>query len=254
MEPLEQREQIFIQYKKWLYYLGNPRPIFLCLCVGCVILSIRSTHLSPRPSFHRRFVWEHFQDLNHVVQHMKYSGGTFSGYKSFLCRSEITVLGHRCTYEGRLPDQSRVSKIIKWGPCTDLTDVRAFLGTIRVCRLFIRNFSHRAHHLIKLTCKGTEWVFGPDQLSAMSDLKEAVLSSPALHPIDYESSSPVILSVDTSHIAVGYILSQCSADNPRLRYHARFGSITLTTMNAGSHNQNWNCTVFIVRYDNSKCT
>src|SRR5277367_1934852 len=51
MEPLEQREQIFIQYKKWLYYLGNPRPIFLCLCVGCVILSIRSTHLSPRPSF-----------------------------------------------------------------------------------------------------------------------------------------------------------------------------------------------------------
>src|SRR5277367_3996215 len=53
MEPLEQREQIFIQYKKWLYYLGNPRPIFLCLCVGCVISSIRSTHLSPRPSFHR---------------------------------------------------------------------------------------------------------------------------------------------------------------------------------------------------------
>src|SRR5271156_5834877 len=49
----EQREQVFIQYKKWLYYLGNPRPILLCLCVGCVILSIRSYHLSPRPSFHR---------------------------------------------------------------------------------------------------------------------------------------------------------------------------------------------------------
>ena len=25
----------------------------------------------------RRFVWEHFQDLNRVVQRMKYSGGTF---------------------------------------------------------------------------------------------------------------------------------------------------------------------------------
>ena len=175
----------------------------------------------------RRFVWEHFQDLNRVVQRMKYSGGTFSGYKSFLCRPEITVLGHRCTFDGRLPDQTRVSKITNWGPCTDLTDVRAFLGTIGVCRLFIKNFAHRAHHLVKLTRKETEWEFGPDQLNAMEDLKQALLTSPALRPIDYNSPSPVILSVDTSHIAVGYILSQCSLENPRLRYHARFGSLTL---------------------------
>ena len=32
-----------------------------------------------------RFVWEHFQNLNHIVQHMKYCGGTFSGKKSLLC-------------------------------------------------------------------------------------------------------------------------------------------------------------------------
>ena len=181
----------------------------------------------PENSGIRRFIWEHFQDLNRVVQRMKYSGGTFSGYKSFLCRSEITVLGHRCTFDGRLPDQSRLSKIINWGPCKDLTDVRAFLGTIGVCRMFIRNFSHRAHHLIKLTRKGMDWEFGTDQLNAMTDLKEALLSSPALRPIDYESPSPVILSVDTSQLAVGYILSQCDPANPKLRYHARFGSITL---------------------------
>ena len=54
----------------------------------------------------RQFVWEHFQDLNRVVQQMKYSGGTFSGFKSILCASKITVLGHRCTFEGRLPEQS----------------------------------------------------------------------------------------------------------------------------------------------------
>jgi len=175
----------------------------------------------------RRFVWEHFEDLNRVVQRMKYSGGTFSGYKSTLCAAEITVLGHRCTFEGRLPDQTRVSKIVNWGPCKDLSDVRAFLGTMGVCRLFIRNFSHRAHHLVKLTRKDVEWEFGPDQLAAMADLKKALLTSPSLRPIDYDSVSPVILSVDTSYIAVGFILSQCSPDNPKLRYHARFGSITL---------------------------
>ena len=65
----------------------------------------------------RRFVWEHFQDLNRVVQRMKFSGGTFSGYKTTLCAAEITVLGHRCTMQGRLPDQTRVGKIVNWGPC-----------------------------------------------------------------------------------------------------------------------------------------
>ena len=58
-------------------------------------------------------------------------------------------------------------------------------------------------------------------------LKTVLLSSPALHPIDYASDSPVILGVDTSLIAVGYLLCQCDADNPRIRRYARFGLITL---------------------------
>ena len=33
----------------------------------------------------RRFVWEHFQNLNWIVQRMMYCGGTFSGKKSLLC-------------------------------------------------------------------------------------------------------------------------------------------------------------------------
>ena len=181
----------------------------------------------PENSGIRRFVWEHFQDLNRIVQRMKYCGGTFSGYKSFLCAPEITVLGHRCTIEGRLPEQSRVDKIIKWAPCKDLSDVRAFLGTIGVCRLFIKNFAHRAHHLVKLTRKGVEWEFGQQQLDAMQDLKDALLASPALRPIDYESGSPVILSVNTSNIAISYILSQCDPNNTKFRYFAKFGSITL---------------------------
>jgi RNase H-like domain found in reverse transcriptase len=61
----------------------------------------------------------------------------------------------------------------------------------------------------------------------MDDLKQALLMSLALQPINYKSDAPVILSVDTSHIAIGFILSQCDLDNVKLRYHARFRSITL---------------------------
>ena len=52
----------------------------------------------------RCFVWEHFQNLNRVVQRMKYCGGTFSSPKTTLCTAEIMVVGHRCTYDGRLPE------------------------------------------------------------------------------------------------------------------------------------------------------
>ena len=180
----------------------------------------------------RRFVWEHFQNLNRVVQRMKYCGGTFSGTKIALCVPEIIVLGHRCTFEGRLPDESKVVAIKKWGPCITLSEIRAFLGTVGVLRIFIRNFAHRAHHLVKLTRKDIPFEWGLQQLLAQEDLKHAVLTSPALRPLDYKSEAPVILAVDTSYIAVGFHLCQCDSLKPRIRYYNRFGSITLNEREA----------------------
>ena len=43
---------------------------------------------------------------------------------------------------------------------------------------------------------------------AFDTIKGLVATSPALHPIDYESDRPVILAVDSSKEAVGMILFQ----------------------------------------------
>jgi len=48
---------------------------------------------------------------------------------------------------------------------------------------------------------------------------------PSITPIDYTSSSPIILAVDTSYIAVGFILYQMD-DQGRCR-PARYGSVPL---------------------------
>ncbi|KZT22533.1 hypothetical protein NEOLEDRAFT_1022781, partial [Neolentinus lepideus HHB14362 ss-1] len=70
----------------------------------------------------RRFIWEHFQNLNRIIQRMRYCGGdtpyvgTFSGLKLILCGPEVTVIGHKCTYEGRVPDEKRIEVIWNWGP------------------------------------------------------------------------------------------------------------------------------------------
>ena len=74
---------------------------------------------------------------------------------------------------------------------------------------------HRAHYLVKLTRKGAPWEFGLEQLDTMADLKSMLLESPVLHPINYRLDVPVIISVNTSYIAVGYIVV-----NLKLRYHA----------------------------------
>ncbi|CDO69558.1 hypothetical protein BN946_scf185038.g9 [Trametes cinnabarina] len=61
----------------------------------------------------------------------------------------------------------------------------------------------------------------------MEDLKQALLKSPALRAINYESPAPVILAVDTLYIAVGYHLAQCDEQKPQVCYYSRFGLITL---------------------------
>ncbi|KAI0045509.1 hypothetical protein FA95DRAFT_1465816, partial [Auriscalpium vulgare] len=78
----------------------------------------------------RRFVWEHLVNTNRILQRMRYSEGTFSGTKSILISREFTVLRHLCTPEGRRADPTTISAITNWGPCKDLSDVRAFLGTV----------------------------------------------------------------------------------------------------------------------------
>jgi hypothetical protein len=88
------------------------------------------------------------------------------------------------------------------------------------------------HHLIKLTRKQHPFEWGPEQKAAQQDLKITLLTLPALRPLDYNTDSPIILSVDTSYIAIGQILSQCDGENPKIRYFTHFGSITLNKCEA----------------------
>jgi len=71
----------------------------------------------------RRFIWEHVQNVNRILQRMKYSGGTFSGKKSLVCTEEIEVLGHTCGFEGQIPSEDKIGAIMNWTVCKDLQDI-----------------------------------------------------------------------------------------------------------------------------------
>jgi hypothetical protein len=183
-------------------------------------------HIPDNPSI-CCFVWEHFQGLNHVVQRTKYYGRTYSGVKTVLCIEEITVVGHRCTPHGHLPDPSCIDKIVKWGPCRDLSEVCTFLGTISVCCIFIANFAKQANVLVHLMRKDVPFEFGPAQVAVQANLKEALLNSPALRPINYNSDLLVILAMDTLQTAVGFYLCQADPHMPKKWYFTHFGLLPL---------------------------
>jgi len=184
------------------------------------------------PGIHR-FIWEHFQNISHLVQQMIYVRCMWSSIKGILCVPEAVIVGHLCTYEGRRADKGKVVEIAKWGPCKTLSEVRAFLGTMGLMRIFIKNYSAIACPLTYLTRKGVEFEFGPAQIKAQERLKEAIISSPAIRAIDYTSDAPIFLSVDTSYITISYVLSQAASDNnTKVRYPSRFGSILLNEREA----------------------
>ncbi len=155
----------------------------------------------------RRFIWEHLNDVHRVFHRLGHAGATISAKKIFMVVPEVIVLGYKCTYEGRSPDDSKVAKVRTLPPCKTVSDVRAFLGTAGTMCIWIKDFSSIARPLVDLTRKDADFVWQEEHDRAMEQLKTAIVTSPALIPINYKSGRKVYLAVDSSFRAVGWILS-----------------------------------------------
>src|SRR5882724_8656509 len=103
-------------------------------------------------------------------------------------------------------------------------EVHSFLGVCGVVWIWVKDFSKCARPLVILTKKEMDFVCGPEQRASMEDLKQVIITAPFLWLIDYRSDQCVILAVNSSCIATGFILLQLGADNKR--YPSHFGSIT----------------------------
>ena len=174
----------------------------------------------------RRYVWEHLSDVHRILHRLGEAGGTVSGKKMQLCKSEIEIVGHQCSAKGREPVDNHVKKILKWPTPINLKEVRGFVGLCGTVRIWIKDFSQITRPLVELSKKGVPFHWDKEQEDAFNKLKELVTQAPAIRPIDYTSKRPLILSVDTSIHGVGFILSQ--EDEQGRRVPAHYGSLPLT--------------------------
>jgi hypothetical protein len=99
------------------------------------------------------------------------------------------------------------------------------MGLCGTVRIWIKDYSHHARPITELWRISEEFVWDDRRQAAFDFLKGQVASAPALHPIDYTSTNPIILAVDTSNIAIGFILYQI--DDKGRRRPARYGSAPL---------------------------
>ncbi len=63
-----------------------------------------------------------------------------------------------------MPDKVHV--IQNWDRCKNISDVRAFMGTMGLLRIYISDYASRAHHIQKLLRNNTPFEWGPDQEKA----------------------------------------------------------------------------------------
>ena len=173
----------------------------------------------------RRFIWEHLNDVHRILHRVGEAGGTVSGKKMQLCLSEVTIVGHQCSSQGREPVDERVDRVVNWPQPANLKEVRGFLGLCGTVRMWIKDFSQLARPLVHLVKKGVTFTWTPTQEAAFDHLKKLITRAPIVQPIDYRSDQPVFLSVDTSKYGIGFILSQVKENG--LRAPARYGSLPL---------------------------
>ena len=123
---------------------------------------------------------------------------TLSFEKSKFGIDEIVVVGHLCrTYEGNL---EKVDAIARMKTCSNITEVRRFLGACVFYQIWVPHFAHLAEPLYRLLGKETK--FRPEL--AREGLKGILKSPPILRQVDYDCNTHVVITVDISPIAISW--------------------------------------------------
>jgi len=125
--------------------------------------------------------------VNRVLQHVKKAGGTFLGWKMYICVPEVVVVSDHCTYEGCYPEDWKVQYILDWLGCNTLTKFQRFLGVCGIIWIWVKDFAKCSRPLVILTKKEMDFVWGLEQRASMEDLKQAIITAPCIRPIDYHS-------------------------------------------------------------------
>lgn len=121
-------------------------------------------------------------------------------------KHEVTYLGHKCTEEGILPDDSKYEKIKNYPEPKNKDEVKRFVAFVNFYRKFVPKFANYAVHLSRLTQKNAVFVWTEKCQESFEYLRNALLEPKILKYPNYEKEFCV--TTDASDLACGAVLSQ----------------------------------------------
>ena len=111
-------------------------------------------------------------------------------------------------------DPAKVSTVKNWPRPNSVRDVRGFIGLCSYYRKFVKNFTHIARPLHRLTEKGQRFSWSSECEESFNTLKKALCSTPVLaFPTQ---SDKYILDTDASNESMGAVLSQVQNGEERV--------------------------------------
>jgi RNase H-like domain found in reverse transcriptase len=184
----------------------------------------------------QRFIWEYAHTLDEMLATFIEVGCTTTRKKLVLAMWLVNIVGNVCSLEGRCPHHGIITKVLNWPTPKHATDIQAFLGTARVTWHWAWQFAEIVKPLMMLTKKQNHEFQGTSKVdTVMAILKQAMTTLPALKTLDiglakvqrkemWENDLGLVtLAVNSSQIAIGYVLYQTLEDS---HHPIIYGSIT----------------------------
>lgn len=113
----------------------------------------------------------HLNNLRNVFQICRSRNLKLNPDKCEFFRAEVIFLGHKCTQNGLLPDDTKTEVIRKYPRPNDKESTKRFIAFSNYYRRFIKNFAELAAPLNYLTRKRTEFKWTPDCENSFQKLK-----------------------------------------------------------------------------------
>lgn len=149
---------------------------------------------------------KHLENLRMVFETCRKYNLKLNPVKCQFFRTEVTFLGHKCTTNGLLPDESKIMAVKKYPIPNDKDSAKRFIAFVNYYRRFIQNFAELARPITHLTKKRVDFVWTDECQTCFEKLKNAILSPQILKYPDFDKKFKV--TVDASQYACGGVLTQ----------------------------------------------
>jgi len=153
---------------------------------------------------------EHLRHVGDVLDRIQRAGLTANAKKCHFSSDRIKILGHVVQNGLICPDPDKVAVIASWPRPKNKTQLKSFLGLVNFVRSYIPDYAAIAHPLTELLGRGRpdKLVWGDREQLSFDQLRQALMSKPALHPPDPNKNYK--LYCDGSTTSISSILTQSS--------------------------------------------